>query len=62
MNLTQNSLDDYEPEWSPDGEWIAFISNHAFSQALWVMRADGTMAQRVSNPASFQFTSSPNWR
>ncbi len=38
--------------WSPDGNWIAYISNMgAFgnSSALWIMKPDGTMNQKAGN-------------
>jgi TolB protein len=62
VNLTRNSAFEFDPEWSPDGQWIAFVAERNAAQALWIMRSDGSDARMVSNPASFQFTSSPSWR
>jgi Tol biopolymer transport system component len=42
------------PEWSPDGEWITYAEMDAsllpdFRLSIWVIRADGTGARRVTS-------------
>ena len=40
------------PDWSPDGRWIAYDAysptQPVFSTSIWVMKADGTGARRVT--------------
>lgn len=35
------------PAWSPDGEWIAFASNHEGNYDIYRVRPDGTGMTRV---------------
>jgi len=46
--LTQGIPWDYQPRFSPDGKSIAFISDRAGGDNLWVMRADGTGARALT--------------
>ena len=61
--LTNNSLDDFKPAWSPDGRTIAFTSrpfNANGRAALWVMNADGSgQTQLTTNPAD---DADPDWQ
>lgn len=41
-DLNQGPADKFDPEYSPDGEWISFTSNEQGSSDIWVMRADGS--------------------
>lgn len=40
--LTNNSVVDWDPAWSPDGAWIAFVSFQLGNYDIWVMRSDGS--------------------
>lgn len=40
--LTRSDADRFDPEFSPDGELIAFVSNESSSSDIRVMRADGS--------------------
>ena len=40
-NLTNHPVDDWEPDWSPDGTKIAFVSRRSGGYQICVMDADG---------------------
>ena len=61
-NVTNNPAFDYDPAWSPDGKWIAFVSERGRLTRVWVSRLDGSFATPVSPGSSYQFASSPSWR
>jgi CSLREA domain-containing protein len=48
-NLTNNSVDDYGPVWSPDGTKIAFSRLVAGFGQIFVMDADGSNEINISN-------------
>jgi Tol biopolymer transport system component len=54
--LTDTSLDESAPAWSPSGRWIAY----SHRGDIWVMRPDGCCARRVTRgPAS---DGEPSWQ
>ena len=48
--LTFNEGDSFSPEWSPDGQEIAFLSHHTQNNSIeiYVMDADGTNQVRLT--------------
>jgi TolB protein len=39
--------DSVAPAWSPDGAYIAFLTNRSGKWEIWVMRADGSQPARL---------------
>lgn len=62
--LTHNAALDFDPEWSPDGEKIAFQSDRELFSNIFVMNADGSEQTRVTDGRSFDrsATFSPDGR
>jgi dipeptidyl aminopeptidase/acylaminoacyl peptidase len=48
LRLTSGSARDRDPEWSPDGEWIAFSSDRSGNWDIWVTSATGDRTLQVT--------------
>ena len=57
--LTDNSVEDTDPTWSPDGSRIAFARGPDGSAEIYVMNADGTSPVRLTSDNAFDFD--PAW-
>jgi Tol biopolymer transport system component len=51
---------DSQPRFSPDGQWITFLSDREGSENVWIMKADGSGAKQVSKDPNNEFAS-PTW-
>jgi Tol biopolymer transport system component len=51
---------DSQPRFSPDGKWIAFLSDREGSENIWIMHPDGTEVKQVSKDPNSAFAS-PTW-
>jgi len=40
--LTRDEADEWSPAWTPDSEWVTFISDRGGNGDVWTKRADGT--------------------
>ena len=58
--LTRGMAYDSQPRYSPDGEWIAFISDRDGSDNVWIVRSDGTGPRKLSEEKRALFLS-PAW-
>lgn len=45
---TSSAKSENSPEWSPDGRYLAFLSNRGEGQQIYLMRTDGGEAQRLT--------------
>ena len=52
-SLTQSGSLDYDPSWSPQGDWIAFTSERAGSADLYRMHPDGTGIERLTDDPAY---------
>jgi Tol biopolymer transport system component len=59
--LTENAAFDFDPEWSADGQRIAFESDRGLFSEIFVMNADGTLETQVTTNPDFSFDRSPTF-
>jgi Tol biopolymer transport system component len=60
--LTNNRVNDFAPEWSPDGQRIAFLSDRDGMPEVYVMRPDGTQQTNVTaNLPKGRERGNPHW-
>jgi TolB protein len=57
--ITESYYTDTAPDWSPDGQWITFVSDRTGSSEIYVMRPDGTGLRAVTDAPSIE--TSPSW-
>jgi TolB protein len=57
--LSDGRFSERNPSYSPDGEWIAFISMESGKPEIWVMAADGSQRTQVTDESST--TAQPRW-
>jgi Tol biopolymer transport system component len=51
---------DSQPKFSPDGQWIVFLSDREGSENIWIMHPDGSGVKQVSKDPGSEFVS-PSW-
>ncbi|HEV2721242.1 MAG TPA: amidohydrolase family protein [Thermoanaerobaculia bacterium] len=58
--LTSGVAWDMQPRYSPNGKWIAFTSDRAGGDNIWIMERDGSKPQQVTKE-TFRLLNSPSW-
>ncbi len=59
INLTNDPAVDEMPRWSPDGQWLAFVSNRSGSKDIYIMRADGSELRQLTDATAEDLY--PSW-
>ncbi|MGH6633411.1 MAG: TolB family protein, partial [Sphingopyxis sp.] len=50
-----------QPTFSPDGKWIAYVSDRSGGDNVWIARTDGGGARRISDEDEGAVRTSPEW-
>jgi Tol biopolymer transport system component/predicted amidohydrolase len=58
--ITSGMAFDSQPSYSPDGEWIAFLSDRDGAENIWIAKADGGEPKQLSKDGNKSFAS-PAW-
>ena len=59
LTFTGNRVRGENPDWSPDGKWIAFYGERAGNAEIYVIGADGRHLRITRDPAYVMY---PRWR
>lgn len=57
--LTDNQANDMTPTWSPDGKYLAFVSDRDGNKEIYVMKVDGTQQLNLTHEPAEDWT--PAW-
>jgi tricorn protease len=52
QRVTQSYSRETNPEWSPDGKWIAFVSDKSGQDEVWIAKEDGTGLKQITTGAT----------
>ncbi len=58
--VTQFQADCTDPVWSPDGNWLAFVSSELDSDDIWIIQADRSFPQNLT-PNTWEWDRHPSW-
>lgn len=59
--LTRGLAFDSQPAYSRDGAWLAYVSDRSGAENVWIARADGTGARRITANEGVHEYVSPAW-
>ena len=59
-NISSGLAWEFQPRFSPDGTRIAFTSDRAGGENIWLMNADGSDAQALTEE-TFRLLNNPSW-
>jgi Tol biopolymer transport system component len=59
--ITYNNVADVQPDWSPQGDRIAFVSAPTGAPNIFVMNADGSDLRQITHN-NFTLSYAPKWR
>lgn len=59
--IAQGIAFEVQPVFSPDGKWIAYVSDRSGGDNVWIARADGSGARRITDEDDGAVRTSPEW-
>ncbi|WP_239019618.1 amidohydrolase family protein [Sphingomonas suaedae] len=59
--IAQGIAFEVQPTFSPDGRWIAYVSDRSGGDNVWIARADGSAARRITSEDEGAVRTSPEW-
>lgn len=60
-NLTNNPAEETNPVWSPDGEWLAFLSDRSGKNEIYVIGVAGTGLVQLTNEPGIYWQEPLSW-
>ena len=61
QNLTNHPAQDWQPAFSPDGQWMAFVSNRSGTNRIYLMNRNNNVIRPLTNHLRSTGDFDPNW-